>query len=102
MHKGSLARLAAAGLLLTTSALMAMPVAVQESAESSFKSKTVRIVVGYGPGGGYDVYARMIAPYLAKALEATVIVGNSARCRRTDGAEPCLGRASGRAHDDDR
>jgi tripartite-type tricarboxylate transporter receptor subunit TctC len=76
MHKGSLAWLAVAGLLLAASAPMAMPVAAQESAGSFFKSKTVRIVVGYGPGGGYDIYARMIAPYLAKTLDATVIVEN--------------------------
>lgn len=41
-----------------------------------FKGKTVKLVVGYGAGGGYDSYARMIAPHLAKALGATVIVEN--------------------------
>jgi len=43
---------------------------------SFFKDKTVRIVVGYGPGGGYDAYARMLAPHLKKVLDATVIVEN--------------------------
>jgi tripartite-type tricarboxylate transporter receptor subunit TctC len=52
------------------------PANAQESEEAFFKDKTVRIVVGYGPGGGYDVYARMIAPHLAKVLGATVIVEN--------------------------
>ena len=47
-----------------------------QSPEEFFKGKTVRIVVGYGPGGGYDIYARMIAPYIAKALGASVIVEN--------------------------
>ena len=47
-----------------------------QSPEEFFKGKTVRIVVGYGPGGGYDIYARMIAPYLAKAIGASVIVEN--------------------------
>lgn len=41
-----------------------------------FKDKTVRIIVGYGPGGGYDAYARMIAPYLGKSLGASVVVEN--------------------------
>ena len=41
-----------------------------------FKDKTVRIIVGYGPGGGYDAYARLIAPYLAKTLGANVVVEN--------------------------
>jgi tripartite-type tricarboxylate transporter receptor subunit TctC len=48
-----------------------------QTADSSFfQGKTVKIVVGYSPGGGYDVYAHMIAPYLAKSLGATVIVDN--------------------------
>lgn len=41
-----------------------------------YKGKTVKIIVGYGPGGGYDVYARMIEPYLSKALGTTVVVEN--------------------------
>ena len=47
-----------------------------QSSEEFYKSKTVRVVVGYGPGGGYDIYARMIAPYIGKALNANVIVEN--------------------------
>jgi tripartite-type tricarboxylate transporter receptor subunit TctC len=45
-------------------------------ANEFYKGKTVRIVVGYSPGGGYDAYARMIAPYLEKQLGATVLVEN--------------------------
>lgn len=41
-----------------------------------FKDKSIRIIVGYGPGGGYDAYARMIAPYFGKALGASVVVEN--------------------------
>ena len=48
----------------------------QESGKAFFAGKTVRIVVGSGSGGGYDIYARLIAPYLAKVLDATVIVEN--------------------------
>jgi len=29
-----------------------------------FKGRTLRIVVGFGPGGGYDFYARLVAKYL--------------------------------------
>lgn len=47
-----------------------------QDAAKFFKDKTVRIVVGYGPGGGYDAYARMIAPYIGRQLEATVVVEN--------------------------
>lgn len=48
----------------------------QSAAQSFFHGKTVKILVGYSPGGGYDVYAHMIAPYLAKELGSTVIVDN--------------------------
>ncbi|MCC6889248.1 MAG: hypothetical protein IT536_12000 [Hyphomicrobiales bacterium] len=55
----------------------AMPSAVAQPSEASFfAGKTVRFVVGYGAGGGYDGYARMLAPYLSKNLGATVIVEN--------------------------
>jgi tripartite-type tricarboxylate transporter receptor subunit TctC len=41
-----------------------------------YAGKTVRMVVGSGTGGGYDIFSRMIAPYLAKVLGTTVIVEN--------------------------
>jgi tripartite-type tricarboxylate transporter receptor subunit TctC len=48
----------------------------QESDAAYFEGKTIRLIVGYSAGGGYDLYARMIAPYLGKALSANVIVEN--------------------------
>lgn len=41
-----------------------------------FKGKTVRVIVGFSPGGGYDAYARMMAPYMAQRLGANVVVEN--------------------------
>lgn len=40
------------------------------------KGQTVRFVVGYSPGGGYDTYARMLAPLFEKRTGATVVVEN--------------------------
>jgi tripartite-type tricarboxylate transporter receptor subunit TctC len=40
------------------------------------KGETVRFLVGFSPGGGYDAYARMLAPYFEKATGATVVVEN--------------------------
>ena len=48
----------------------------QDAEKAFFAGKTLRIVVGSGVGGGYDVYARLIAPYLGKVLGATVVVEN--------------------------
>src|SRR5580692_7161733 len=54
-----------------------MPAARAQDADRAFFSgKTVRMAVGYGPGGGYDAYARMIAPYFSRALGASVVVEN--------------------------
>src|SRR5919197_4366507 len=48
------------------------------AAQPSFAGKTVTIIVGYKPGGGYDATARMIARHLPKHLpgKPTVIVQN--------------------------
>src|SRR5215218_10478261 len=48
----------------------------QESEKAFYAGKTVRMIVGSGVGGGYDVFSRLIAPYLSKTLGATVIVDN--------------------------
>src|ERR1051326_831741 len=48
----------------------------QDSEKAFYAGKTVRMVVGSGVGGGYDVFSRLIAPYLQKTLGTTVIVEN--------------------------
>jgi hypothetical protein len=52
--------------------------AATASAEAAdfYRGKTVRILVGSPPGGGYDLYARLIAPHLAAKIGATVLVEN--------------------------
>ena len=60
-------------------ALVAGSAAARADAVSDFyKGKTVQFVVGYGPGGGYDVYARSVARYLGKHIPGspTVVVVN--------------------------
>jgi len=61
---------AAAGLAATT-----VP-AFSETAAEFYQGKTVTILVGSPPGGGYDTYARMIAPVLAQKMGAQVIIEN--------------------------
>jgi tripartite-type tricarboxylate transporter receptor subunit TctC len=48
------------------------------AAQSFYQGKTVRIIVGLAPGGGYDTYARVIARHLGKHVPGTptVIVEN--------------------------
>ena len=45
-----------------------------------YKGKTVRIIVGFSAGGGYDAYSRVIGPHLHKHIPGnpTVVVDNMA------------------------
>ena len=49
-----------------------------------YKGKTIRIVVGYAPGGGYDFYARVIARHMGKHIPGnpTFYRGKHARGRK--------------------
>lgn len=47
-----------------------------ETAAEFYKGKVIKLLVGYGAGGGYDFYARMLAPHLERQLDATVVVEN--------------------------
>jgi tripartite-type tricarboxylate transporter receptor subunit TctC len=48
------------------------------AADNSYKGKTIELDVGFGPGGGYDIYARALAKFLPNHLSGTptVIVRN--------------------------
>lgn len=67
---------AIAGVLLVVFLFLAAPAMGQQA--PSFAGKTVTLVVGYNPGGGYDQIARIIARYLPKYLPGspTVVVQN--------------------------
>ena len=58
-------------------ALSALPLATMAQAPS-FAGKTVTIIVGYKPGGGYDATARLLARHLPKHIpgKPTIIVQN--------------------------
>ncbi len=38
--------------------------------------KPIRVLVGFGPGGGTDIVTRIIAPPLSEQLHQTVVVEN--------------------------
>ena len=74
MRMGSFLRRAVA-----VTVLAALPVMASAQTPAEFyKGKTVDLMVGYSAGGGYDVYARMIARYLGKHIPGnpTVVVKN--------------------------
>jgi tripartite-type tricarboxylate transporter receptor subunit TctC len=48
------------------------------AAQETFAGRTVTISVGFGPGGGYDLYARVLARHFGRHLpgQPTVVVSN--------------------------
>lgn len=64
---------------LWVAACIGLALTVAASAQEPFsKGKTLRIVVGFSPGGGFDVYTRTIARHIGRHIPAnpTVIVEN--------------------------
>ena len=54
-------------LALTTLALAAM-IAVTPAGAESFAGKTIDLLVGAPPGGGYDIYARLVGKHLGRHI----------------------------------
>jgi tripartite-type tricarboxylate transporter receptor subunit TctC len=65
----------ASALLLTT-----LPTSTGQAAQDGqfFKGRQINVIVGYGPGGGYDVYGRLVARHIGKYIpgEPKVVVSN--------------------------
>jgi tripartite-type tricarboxylate transporter receptor subunit TctC len=61
----------------TACVLLSVPAAAQDAA-SFYKGKTVRIIVGFSAGGGYDHYARVLARHIGRHIPGSpnVIVQN--------------------------
>jgi tripartite-type tricarboxylate transporter receptor subunit TctC len=59
-------------MLVLTAAWMGLALRAAEAAdETTFKGETITILIGYGVGGGYDVYGRLASRFLGKYLPGT-------------------------------
>src|SRR5215471_9994705 len=49
-----------------------------QSVADFYRGKTLRMLIGYGPGGGYDIYGRLVAEFLPRHLPGnpTIIAQN--------------------------
>jgi tripartite-type tricarboxylate transporter receptor subunit TctC len=72
---GTLVRTSGAALIVS---VLAIAQAQANGVFEFYNGKQINLVVGYGAGGGYDVYARLIARYLGKYIPGnpSVIVQN--------------------------
>ena len=64
-----------AALALAAGVLQA-PASWAQATASNLASQTIKLIVGYAPGGPVDTSARQFAPHFARELGATVIVEN--------------------------
>lgn len=60
----------ALGSLAAAAALTVLPISAgqAQSVADFYKGKTIELLIGYSPGGGYDTYARTIARHMSKHI----------------------------------
>lgn len=58
--------------------LLAIALASSAAVAQAFPTKPVRVLIGFPPGGGIDIVARLLAPRLTESLGQQVIVENRA------------------------
>jgi tripartite-type tricarboxylate transporter receptor subunit TctC len=73
-----LARQRAIALGLAAAIVLSAVSAQAEPIEDFYRGKTLRMLIGYGPGGGYDIYGRLVAEFLPRHLpgKPTIIAQN--------------------------
>jgi tripartite-type tricarboxylate transporter receptor subunit TctC len=66
--------------LLGAAFVLGVAPAHAQSPEEFYKGKTITFAVGFGPGGGYDLYARVIGHHIGRHIPGnpSVIVQNAA------------------------
>ena len=53
-------------ILMVSALVLALVPSLAMGADDFFKGKTIRFVVGFSPGGGFDTYTRLIARHFGK------------------------------------
>lgn len=66
------------GCVLATIAATVIPARAADRVADFYRGKTMRVIVGFGAGDGFDIYARLLAQFMAAHIpgEPTIIVQN--------------------------
>jgi len=60
--------LASAAVVGLFAAAAPVPAQAADAVANFYKGRTIQVIVGFGPGGGYDLYARTLARYMGKHI----------------------------------
>jgi tripartite-type tricarboxylate transporter receptor subunit TctC len=55
-------------LIAALTCVAALPAHAADAVANFYKGKTVQVLVGFAPGGGYDLYARTLARYMGRHM----------------------------------
>lgn len=68
----------ARAVVLVLAFLLALPAARAQSVADFYRGRQMQLIVGFSPGGGYDVYARLLARTMGKYIPGnpTIVVQN--------------------------
>jgi tripartite-type tricarboxylate transporter receptor subunit TctC len=66
-------------LLAVTVSCLSLPAQSALGQQSFYKGKSIRLIVGLAPGGGFDTYSRVIARHMSKHIAGnpTIVVDNT-------------------------
>lgn len=73
--------------ILRAAAMLGFAMAAAGAVAQDYPMKTIRIIVGFPPGGSNDVVARIVAPKMAEILGQPVIVENKPGANATLGTD---------------
>jgi tripartite-type tricarboxylate transporter receptor subunit TctC len=77
-------------LRLTTGAV-AFPAVLRTASAQTYPGRPVRVIIGFAPGGGVDIVARLIGQWLSERLRQPFIIENRPGAGSTIAAEAVVG-----------
>src|ERR1044072_415698 len=77
-HRGPVMRFHRRHFLRLAGATLALPAVSRGAPAQAYPSRSIRMIIGYPPGGSADITARLTAPWLGERLGQQVIVESRA------------------------